>query len=128
MRRPSDRALTALRVVQSHLVSSFSRSRRGPAQVQFDEAGDGGHLVVGVAQRLHPIACHARPDHLVVVERHDPAGRKRTRPRLADVVEERGQAQHPIWRGPIDDRQSVGQDVLVPVDRVLFEGECGEFG
>ena len=44
-------------------------------------------------------------------------------PRLADVVEERGEAEQPVRRGLVDHRQGVGEHVLVPVDRVLLEGE-----
>ena len=43
-----------------------------------------------------PLAGHLRPDHLVVVEGHLPAGQQRPGPRLADVVQDRGQPQHQV--------------------------------
>ena len=45
-------------------------------QVQLDQLGDHLDVVVRVAQGLHPVAGHAGPDHLVVVERHAAVGRR----------------------------------------------------
>jgi hypothetical protein len=66
------------------------------AQVQLGEQRDGGHQVLGEAQRLEPPAHHGRPDHLVVVERHPAAGLLAAGARLADVVQQRGQPQHQV--------------------------------
>ena len=55
--------------------------------------------VVGEAQRLHPLAGHPRADHLVVVERDAPVVLEPPGARLADVVHERGEAQHEVRAG-----------------------------
>ena len=47
---------------------------------------------------------------------------------LADVVEERREAQGPVRAGLLDDGDGVGKDVLVPLDRVLLEGERRKLG
>ena len=64
----------------------------------------------------------------MMVEGDHPAGSEGAGLGLADVVEQRGQAQHPIGAGLVDHRQRVGQDVLVAVDRVLFEGQPRQLG
>ena len=60
--------------------------------MQVDELGDVLDDVVRVPQRGQPLPGHARADDLVVVERH---ALRSERPglRLADVVEQRGEAQ-----------------------------------
>ncbi len=59
--------------------------------MQLDELG---HIVdhgFGVAQLAEPLAAHGRSDDLVVVEGHGSGTRVAPRPRLADVVQQRGQ-------------------------------------
>ena len=97
------------------------------AQVQLDQPHHGVDVGGRVAQRLHARPRHARADHLVVVEAHAAVG-DGARARLADVVEERGQAEQPVLRGLVDDGQGVGQHVLVPVDRVLLERQARQLG
>ena len=111
MRCDSSAALRALRVVQSQRVSTFSsvehvagvahvaaHGRVAPshlvgveAQVQGHQLGDRGDVGRRVAQRLHPLARDARPDRIVVVERGALARLVAAGPRLADVVEQRGE-------------------------------------
>ena len=74
-----------------------------------------------------PLAGHAGPHHLVVVE-GDPAGGEGAGPGLADVVEQGGQTQQPVRARLVHHGQRVGQDVLVAVDGVLLEGERRELG
>ena len=68
-----------------------------------------------------------RADDLVVVEAHAAVG-DGARARLADVVEQRGQAQQPVRRRLVHDCEGVRQDVLVPVDRILLERETRQLG
>ena len=87
----------------------------------------------GVAQLGQPLLGHLGPDHLVQVEGHplrpDPAGAG-----LADVVEQGGHAQGEVGLvgveggRPLDHRDGVPQHVLVPVDRVLLQGQGGQLG
>ncbi len=95
--------------------------------MQLDQLGHQLDLVARVAEGLHPRTRHPCTDHLVVVEGH-PSVDERTCPRLADVVEERGEAEQPIGRRLVHHREGVGEHVLVPVDRVLFERETGQLG
>ena len=67
------------------------------------------------------------PDHLVVVEAHSPVGDGACAG-LAHVVEERGQPEHAVLGGLVDHGQGVRQDVLVPVDGVLLDGQGRELG
>ena len=83
---------------------------------------------VGYLQRPHPVAGHAGPDHLVVVERHLPAGPERPGLGLAHVVEQRRQAQDALGLALLDHRDGVGQHVLVAVDRVLLERQGRQLG
>ncbi len=86
-----------------------------------------------VAQLGQPLLGHLGPDHLVQVEGHplrpDPAG-----PGLADVVEQGGHAQGQVGLvgveggRPLDHRDGVPQHVLVPVDRVLLQGQGWQLG
>ena len=96
-------------------------------QMEVDQLGHHVHVVVRVPQGLHPVAGHPGPDHLVVVE-GDPAVDEGPGPRLADVVEEGGQSEQPVGAGLVHHGQGVGQHVLVPVDRILLEGEPGQLG
>ena len=87
----------------------------------------------GIAQRLHPLARHPRPDRVVMVEGRALARLVAARARLADVVEQRRQAHAPeverrsvrwlLVRRPhvLDDRDRVRQHVLVTMDRVVLE-------
>ena len=72
------------RVAPAHLVGV-------EAQVQEHQLGHRGDVRRRVAQRLHAPAGHARPDHVVVVERGALARLVAPRARLADVVEQRGE-------------------------------------
>ena len=112
IRCDSRAALRSSRVVQSQRVSTLSSCEQvagvahvaahggvAPAhlvgvepQVQEHQLGHRGDVGGRVAQRLHPPPRHARPDDVVVVERRALAGLVATRARLADVVEQRGQA------------------------------------
>lgn len=85
-----------------------------------DELCDIGHELIVEAQLAHPPLGHLGADRLVVTERHAPV-LERAGPRLADVMEQRAQAQPEIRSGLGDHRDGVGEDVLVTVDRVLFE-------
>ena len=80
-----------------------------------------------IAQLLHSLAGHPRPDDVVVMKM-DPAGTDRTRQGLADVVEERSQAQSPLRTCLLDDGDRMRENVLVPLDRVLLEGERRQLG
>ena len=80
-----------------------------------------------IAELLHALSRHLRPDDVVVVE-VDPAWADRTGGGLADVVEERREAQGPVRAGLLDYGDGVGKDVLVALDRVLLEGERGKLG
>ena len=103
------------------------------AEVQGDELGDGLDVGVGVPQRLHALARHPRPDHVVVVERGPLALLEAARARLADVVEQRGEAgdAQVVRAGGVrcrrahvlDDGDRVAEDVLVAVDRIVLEAQ-----
>ena len=80
-----------------------------------------------IAQLLHSLSRHPRPDDVVVVEVH-PTGTNRARQRLADVMEERRQAKSPVGSRLLDDGDRMGENVLVPLNRVLLEGESRELG
>ena len=51
----------------------------------------------------------------------DPAGTDRPGPRLADVVEQGGEPENLVGTRLLDHGDGVGEDVLVPLDRVLLE-------
>src|SRR5690606_9793754 len=74
------------------------------AQVQLDEGGDGVDLVVGEAQRLHPLAGDLGADDVVVVEGDRAVVEEPPGARLADVVHERGE--------PGDEVRAVAEPVL----------------
>ncbi len=101
--------------------------------MELDEPRDGLDVVGRVAQCLHALTRHARPHHLVMMERHEPA-RERTRLGLAHVVEQRSEAHDAkavarSLRGHVlDDGDGVREDVFVPVDRVLFEPHRRKLG
>ena len=96
--------------------------------MELDEAHDVVELVVRVAQRDHPLAGHARPDHLVVVEHHLALGAERARLGLAHVVEERGQPEDLVGGRVLDDGDRVRQHVLVAMDRVLLQRQSRQLG
>ena len=70
---------------------------------------------------------HARPDHLVVVKAH-PAIGDGPRAGLADIVEERREAEQAVGRRLVHHGQRVRQHVLMTVNGVLLECEAGELG
>ena len=99
--------------------------------MQLDQLADRVDLVVGEAQRLHPLAGDLGADHVVVVEGdravvEEPAG-----PRLADVVHQRreagtrsrGRRPEPVLEVDrlLEHGQGVLVDVLVPVVLVALE-------
>ena len=94
------------------------------AQVQVHELHDVVDDVVRVLQRPQPLLGHARADHLVVVEAHAAVG-ERPGLRLADVVEQRGEAHDQLGPRVAHDRDRVREHVLVRVDRVLLEPHRG---
>ena len=107
--------------------------------MQGDELGDGVDVGGRVAQRLHPLARHPRADDVVVVERRALARLVATRARLADVVEQRGQAGDAEVEGGravgdgrradvLDDGDRVAEHVLVAVDRVVLEAQRRQLG
>ena len=106
-------------------------------QVQLDERRDVVDHVVGEPQLLHALAGHASADDLVVVERHPPIGLEPPGARLADVMEQGGQAQHRIGSARrlvglledhrlLEDREGVLVHVLVVVVLVLLQPEQRE--
>ena len=97
------------------------------AEVEVDQLHHRLEVVVGVLERCHPLAGHPGAHHLVMVE-GDPPVDERPGPGLADIVEEGGQPQQTVGAGLVHHRQGVGQHILVPVDRVLFEGQPGKLG
>ena len=66
------------------------------AQVQLDQPGHRGDRLLVVAHRLEPLGHHPGADQLVVVERHPSPGLEAAGRRLADVVQQRGEAQHQV--------------------------------
>ena len=82
---------------------------------------------LGIAQGAEPLLGHAGADDVVEVEAHA-LGPERAGLRLADVVEERGEAHRQLRARLGHHGDRVGQDVLVVVDRVLLEGQAGQFG
>jgi len=64
--------------------------------VQADEERDGLHVRLGELQLAHPPARQASPGHVVVVERDAAAGHDVLRLRLADVVQQRREAQQEV--------------------------------
>ena len=81
------------------------------AQVQLDQAHHGVDVGRRVVQRLHARARHARADHFVVMERHAAVG-DGARARLADVVEERREAQQPVAATSCPPRRTCGRGRL----------------
>ena len=65
-------------------------------QVQEDQPRHILGELLRVLQRAQPLAHHLRADHLVVVEAHPAARLDCAGRRLADVVQQRGPAQHQI--------------------------------
>ena len=65
---------------------------------------------------------HARSDDLVMMECHAVGG-DAPGGRLADVVQEPGQAEHGVGLEPLDRGERVAQHVLVSVDGVLLEAQ-----
>ena len=103
------------------------------AQVQVHELADLRDRVGWVPQRPEARLGHLGPHHLMVVERHALGG-ELPGPRLADVVQEGGEAQHQVRTlrlqgdGVVEDGERVGEDVLVPVDGVLLQPQQRQLG
>jgi hypothetical protein len=110
-------------------------------EVQRHQLGDGLDVVVRVPQRLQPLAGHPRAHRVVVVERGALAGLEPPGAGLADVVEQRGQpGDAEVERRVVqvrrrfgsahvlDDREGVGEHVLVTVDRIVLESHRGQLG
>jgi hypothetical protein len=113
--------------VAAHGAVGPAHGVRVDTQVEVDQTG---HLVdhlARVPQRPEPLLGHARPDHLVVVEA-DAAGADRAGLGLADVVEERGEADPQLGPGVAHHGDRVREHVLVLVDRVLLELHGVELG
>ncbi len=90
-------------------------------EVELNEANDIGDLVVGELERPHPGLGHLCPDEVVVTEAHRTVD-VGTGLRLAHVVEERSETEDVVSVvGLVDDRQGVGEDVLVAMDRILLQ-------
>ena len=58
----------------------------------------------------------------------DASGTDRACQRLADVVEEGGQAKNLVRARLFDDGDRMGEDVLVPLNRVLLESQGRKLG
>jgi putative hemolysin len=58
----------------------------------------------------------------------NPAWTDRARQGLPDVVKERSQAKSPLGICLLDDGERVSENVLVPLDWVLLEGERRQLG
>ncbi len=110
------------------------------AQVQLGQPGHGRDRRLVEPQLLQPLGDELRADHLVVVEAHAAARLEPARPRLADVVQQRGQPEHQVRTGHravraglerdrlVQHRQRVLVDVLVPVVLVDLEAQRGQLG
>jgi len=106
-------------------------------QVQLHQPGHVLDDVLGEPQRGQPTPGHLRAFHLVVVERDASVGQQRPRPRLADVMQQRGQpdgqvAVQAVPRLQLDGLPQHGEavliDVLVPVVLVGFHPQLGHLG
>ena len=105
--------------------------------MQLHQPGHVPHHVVREAQRGQPALGHLRADHLVQVERDPPVGQQGPGPRLADVVQQRGQPDgqvtvEPVPRLQLDGLPQHGEavlvDVLVPVVLVGLHPELRHLG
>ena len=95
--------------------------------MELDQPAHGGDVVGRVPQGAHALLGHPGPDDFVVVERHS-FGAEGPGLGLADVVEQRRQAQDAIGLGAFDDGDGVSQHVLVAVDGILLEAESRQLG
>ena len=109
------------------------------AQVQLDQRGDLVDDGLRVAQGRQSPAGQLGPDHLVVVEAHPAAVLEAPGARLADVVQQGGQAQHQVRcagglvgglqvDGLLQHDQGVLVDVLVPVVLVDLQPQGRQLG
>ena len=114
------RVTSGRRVGPAHLVGVEPQMKR---HEPLDVVNDLGRI----AQLLHSLARHSRPDNVVVME-VNPAGTDRARQGLPDVVKEGSQAKSPLGICLLDDGERVSENVLVPLDWVLLEGECRQLG
>jgi hypothetical protein len=96
-------------------------------QVHLHEPGHGLDVVVRVPQGPHPVARHPCSHDLVVME-GDAVRPDATGGRLADVMEQSSETQQSIGAGLVHHGDRVGEHVLVPVDRVLLEGQRRQLG
>ncbi len=84
------------------------------------------HEVLRIAKRSKAVPGHPGTHHLVVMEA-DAALPEFPGVRLADVVEQGGQAQPEAGRRLLCDCHRVSKHVLVTVDRVLSHGQYPQF-
>ena len=80
------------------------------------------HDPVRIPELTQAVLRHARADDLVMMECHAVGG-DAPGGRLADVVQEPGQAEHGVGLEPLDRGERVAQHVLVSVDGVLLEAQ-----
>ena len=88
--------------------------------MEVHELGDIVDDLGGVLQRGKPIARHALPHNLVVMERGATTF-ERTRLRFPDVVHQGRESEDQLRARLRHHRDRVGEHVLVVMDRVLFE-------
>ena len=90
-----------------------------------DQFGDVAHHIVGVLKLAQPLLCHFGTNGLVVTERHtvviNLAGQW-----FSNVVEQCCQAQNQVGARLRRHRNSVRQNILVFMDRVLLKRKCGQ--
>jgi len=110
------------------------------AQVQLGEPGHRLHGRLVEAQLAQPLGDELRADHLVVVEAHAATLLVPLGAGLADVVQQRGEAQHEVRPGHdavgarlerdrvVEHRERVLVDVLVAVVLVDLEAEGRQLG
>ena len=89
-------------------------------EVQGHQLADVSYIVVGVLQRPQAVAGHTCTDDIVMVKA-DPVRTDRTSLWFRNVVEQRGEAQHPVRTGVRHNRKRVGKNVLMPMNRILLE-------
>ena len=88
--------------------------------MEVHELGDVFHHLRGEPQCRHALARQPRPHDFVVVERRA-ATLERTRLRLPDVVQQRGEADQELRPRLLHHRDRVREHVFVVVHRILLE-------
>ena len=93
--------------------------------------------VRGIVERFETLACHLRPNDVMMVETHLAAGLETSSGRLADVMEQSCQTPDQVGiMAPsllqldrlVDDRERMLVDVLVTMMFVRFQTQRGQFG